>query len=387
MDNNNPNPYQPAPEPQLQPQPYPAQVDQSSQYQPSNNQSAWSPTGDDASMFAPPANDSNQEPVNSGVSPTDSSPMSESQPAQQQFQPQPQQAPVPQPIQQPFAPQPQQVFAPQPQQSFTPQSTGSSGTKKLLIILGAVFGGLTIIGVTVAVLMTVFFSVSKEDYISASNQYNNVVKEGGELGSNLSTVMGSVFSATDNEFERNVSAARKSLEKTELERQKLAEQKAFRAGEGRRTFMVYNKKLIGTLDYTGNTLTSLEKLREIGKVCEDDSLVDYTRMNTIVTFYDQCVSTIDSSGSVRNEDINNYLLKYKEEMKKASSLASQLAGITDPYSQRQQILSISNQLAEMSSNVATLASELNTNLSQGVEDASPAAEAEVLVKFLEQKIE
>ena len=235
--------------------------------------------------------------------------------------------------------------------------------------------------------MTVFFSVSKEDYISASNQYNNVVKEGGELGSNLSTVMGSVFSATDNEFERNVSAARKSLDKTELERQKLAEQKAFRAGEGRRTFMVYNKKLIGTLDYTGNTLTSLEKLREIGKVCEDDSLVDYTRMNTIVTFYDQCVSTIDSSGSVRNEDINNYLLKYKEEMKKASSLASQLAGITDPYSQRQQILSISNQLAEMSSNVATLASELNTNLSQGVEDASPAAEAEVLVKFLEQKIE
>ena len=149
----------------------------------------------------------------------------------------------PKPQQQPQAPQ---TPAPAPQ---GPQMQGSpyqmpqpKSNKKLFIWIGIGVGVLAIIGIVVAIVISLT-SVSKDDYNKAYSQMSDLSSANTSLYTEISTLQYNVSYATETKFNNDIKAAEEALEKVRSENEELSEMKAVKVGEGKKKYDELTKNL------------------------------------------------------------------------------------------------------------------------------------------------
>ena len=301
------------------------------------------------------------------------------------YQPQPPVAPQPPVFNAPVpptAPQSQPMGAAPvgyaPQQPMMPQKSGSGA--KIAIIIGAIVGGLILIGVAIFVVM-MLMGVSKKDYQAALSAYNDVSSANTSVNSELSTLTSDLNYGTISSVSNDVSSVKTSLDKLKSTNQTLGKLKAVNVGKGKELYGNFNKKIEAYTAYVSDFTTSVDKASSAVQSCDSTSGLSSTA--AINQALNDCLSSLKSIGTLPDQDLNAYITTLTATYQTILDAMNQISAITDPYgSQYSQYKALRDKVTTASTNLTNAMKDYESNQKKHEDEVSPKAEADALSNYL-----
>lgn len=288
-------------------------------------------------------------------------------------------------MEEPLTQQPQQTHATAPKLQVQPKLQGPPHeSKKALIIIASTIGFLVIVGMVTAVLM-VAFSVSKKDYRAALAQYEKITSTNRQLGAKVSSLSYGIKYSSSAAFTKNTDEARRLIKEIRHQNVELSEMKAVRSGEGKKLYQPFSSKVASYTTYADNMVSSLNDTRTTLLACNTAASSSSTALGAKQAA-DVCVGELKKVRNTPDADLRNYLNVYQTQMGKLSSVAGQLASITDPNgAQRDRYAMLRRQVLEVQGSIKTEGVKLQDNMNAHEKEVSPAVTAEALSTYLMSK--
>lgn len=326
----------PTAEPQVQPTPE-ASVEQPSTAAPAESDTPFNPFGEQSAT--------------SSDAPTDPAPAMQSDPAQ------------------PAAPQP------------TPPGKGFN--KKLLFILIGVAGAVGLLIAAAAIIFTMFFTVSKQDYREAAIQYTKVDSANDTMYYDVQSLSRSLSSSPDTVSD-DIATVRTGLETLSAENKTLSEMKAVRIGEGAELYKTFNTQLQAYIANAQQIVDSMEILAPALSTCASVSDADTNQERTDII--SDCAKEMDGLETLPQADMEAFVKKLAATYKELASIMDELSGITNPYgSQYDEYSALRDRLYDAQDAIREASSGLREALNKKDEEVSVKDSANALSEFLNEQ--
>lgn len=144
-----------------------------------------------------------------------------------------------------------------------------SSNKTLFIVLGAVAGGLVVLGLIGWAIYATLFSVSKADYAAAARAMNDVRSKSSVAYSDVTKLSYLSTSGTETKVKNDIDTARTSLKELKAENNKLQDLRALRDSEVKEAYDAYRSQFAKFDKYSAGILDSIEILFPALKKCSD----------------------------------------------------------------------------------------------------------------------
>lgn len=196
-------------------------------------------------------------------------------------------------------------------------------TKKILI--GIAVAGIFI--VTLLLIYGVLVSPSRQPYQDALTQYKNVGRANAELTAKGASLNAS--RATDEEFEKNITAAETALESVKKENEALGKKLVLQDGEGKRLYDTFNEKLEVYLAYNTDTLNSMRLLRPALITC-NNSMLNVSENQASLDALRACVSRLNTIQDIPDADYATLVATFTKEYTDLVTTTEQIIALADP---------------------------------------------------------
>jgi len=195
--------------------------------------------------------------------------------------------------------------------------------KNVLIIVGIIgailIGALLIYGILV--------TPARQPYRDALAQYENVGKTNllfTTVGANLNA-----SGATDEEFEKAIETAEKTLTSLQTENEALSKKEVLQAGEGKELYDAFNDKLQEYITYNEDLLASMLKVRPVLFACNQD-MDSITESAASIAAIRLCAAQLAALEDIPNSDYAALVTSLEEEYLSLATILEQDAALTDP---------------------------------------------------------
>jgi len=217
---------------------------------------------------------------------------------------------------------PQPVVAPAPHKSRKP-------SKKLIIILSIV-GAVIALAAIAALLYALLFSVSKDDYRTAANTTNDVSRAGSKSYTAVSKVAYISTSTTEIEIKENAVKARELLAAYKAEGAKLADVKALRDGDVKKSYDAYNQKFNEFVTFSESYIDSAEKVMPAIAICEEigrnpSGVAGKAAYDAAIA---PCEEALNNVKDVKDKDLSAFLVAYKKNVADTTAVVAKGEGAT-----------------------------------------------------------
>ncbi len=253
---------------------------------------------------------------------------------------------------------------------------GKGSNKKLFILIGAIVGGLVVLGLAAWAVYAMFFSASKEDYYQASRDFSQLNLANIEYNSSARSVSTSAINESDALYEASQKEYDDALAALKDKNDTLAKNKAVRVGEGAKLYGDFNKKLQDSLKTMSDLVDSFEKARPAFLTC--DKVTGADDQDARVALMKECASEINNVGDVPSAPLEKYLKTAGDGYADLAQIYEKIAALDSPYGSdyetykqlRDQMYDVQDTVSEAST---LMYKELGTlSSSDDLEDAADA---------------
>lgn len=265
-------------------------------------------------------------------------------------------------------------------ETFTPSSTNARSRKKTIL--------LSALGVAIAVgfgIMTysILVTPSRQPYRDAAAQYKNVYNANIAImtaGSSLNA-----NSATDEQFNKNLTIVSNTLDALETETKQLGTQTVLKTGEGKTLYDTFNKKATTYIAYNRDIVTSMKEVRPIIYACSQ-TMTNLTETEASATAMQNCANNLQDLQNVPDADYAELATASQSIYADIASTIKQRAELADPEgADAAADKTLSDKQNELLASLNTVSTTFSTNLSKHKQAVDITDAAKALDEYLSKK--
>ncbi len=267
--------------------------------------------------------------------------------------------------------------------STSPNSSASKTNKNLFIILGAVVGGLVILGVIAWAVYASLFAVSKEDYREAVRVGNDVVSDASRSYLDISKISYISSYSTETKTKNDIDSAKDSLAAYKTANAKFKDLKALRDGDVKKAYDEYTKKYNAFVTFADEYTKSAEKAIPAIISCEEISNASVSDVASFKAAVAPCKDALSSAKNVSDKDLKAFVAAYIDNVDKISAIVDEAANLSSTDFTRRSTLR--SQLSDETKKLQDAQKDANSNIEKRLKDVSPREAYNDFGNVLEEK--
>lgn len=279
------------------------------------------------------------------------------------------------------------VIGGQPQQ---PQQQSQPSFKKpnKTVIIGIIAGAGALIVVTALVIFfTSFFStLTNDDYLEASEQYNNLSLASREANTAASSLVRSSSDSDDARFESNVEDLKSAVAKLKEESDKLGETKVARVGDGATAYKNLNNKIEAYTEYADSIIVSFEKMRPAMLKC--GGVNKSSDQSARVIAMRECSNELKKANGVPVGPLDTYLATLSSKFSEYADTQEAIAKLEKPFgADYEQYKVLRDKATATQREIQDASKKMSTDMKAEDEKASPKEESKVFIDYIREQLD